>query len=238
MADRSIEVCLTPALIDLYDLEGKIVVVIDVLRATTSMCAGLGSGVKSIIPVSKVEECEALRGENRLLAAERDGQMVEGFDLGNSPFSYMDEKTQGKTIVMTTTNGTRALKLAEAAKEVIIGSFVNLNAVCNYLGNRTEDVILLCAGWKNKFNLEDTAFAGAVYQNLKTEFSSFCDSCVGAETMYNLAKPDLIGFMKHSSHFKRLKRLNIEKDVEYCLTPNQWNLVPVYNKDTGAITTK
>jgi 2-phosphosulfolactate phosphatase len=235
LQERSIEVCLTPALINLYDLTGKIVVVIDVLRATSSICVGLANGVKEIIPVSKVEECEAYRGKGYLLSAERDGSMVEGFDMGNSPYSYMGEEVNGKSVVMTTTNGTAALNLAKDAKEIIIGAFVNLDSVCKYLSEKSEDVVLLCAGWKNKFNLEDTAFAGAVYQKLKTEFTVFCDSCVGAETLYNLAKPNLLGFMKHSSHFKRLQRLKIERDVDYCLTPNQWAIVPIYNPKTGAI---
>src|ERR1700754_1048257 len=164
-----LEVCLTPALIPLFKVEDHIVVVIDIFRATTSICYGIDNGAEAIIPVSQVEECLAYQEihPEYLLAAERNGEVVSGFDFGNSPFSYTKEKVNGKTIVLTTTNGTHALHLSRSAKRVIIGSFLNLTAVCNWLKTQNENILLVCAGWKNNFNLEDTLFSGAVVEQLK-----------------------------------------------------------------------
>src|SRR6195952_1059354 len=155
-----LEVCLTPALIPLYNVEDYIVVIIDIFRATSSICYGIENGATAIIPVSLVEECAAYRekGLDYLLAAERDGKVVEGFDFGNSPFSYTKEKVAGKTVVLTTTNGTYALHQSIKAKRIVIGSFLNLTALCIWLTTQPEDVLLVCAGWKNTFNIEDTTF--------------------------------------------------------------------------------
>src|ERR1700754_471578 len=165
---RRLDVCLSPALIPLYKVEDYIVVVIDIFRATSSICYGIENGAEAIIPVSQVEECSAYRekGLDYLLAAERDGKVVDGFDFGNSPFSYTREKVGGKTVVLTTTNGTHALHQSIRAKRIVIGSFLNLTALCNWLAAQPEDVVLVCAGWKNNFNLEDTLFAGAVADRL------------------------------------------------------------------------
>src|SRR6202046_4305636 len=161
-----VDVCLTPALIPLFEVENYIVVVIDIFRATSSICYGIENGAETIIPVAKVEECEAyrLKHPDYLLAAERDGKVVEGFDFGNSPFSYTKEKVAGHTVVLTTTNGTQALHLSRKAKKIVIGSFLNLTSLCSWLKIQHENILLVCAGWKNNFNLEDTLFAGAVIE--------------------------------------------------------------------------
>jgi 2-phosphosulfolactate phosphatase len=153
---NEINVCLTPALIPLFDVEDYVVVIIDIFRATTSICYGIENGAEAIIPVSQVEECIAYQQKHPdyLLAAERNGEVVEGFDFGNSPFSYTQDKVAGKTIVLTTTNGTHALHLSRKAKKVIIGSFLNLSAVCDWLKTQQDNILLVCAGWKNNFNLE------------------------------------------------------------------------------------
>src|ERR1700761_6300738 len=150
-----LEVCLTPALIPLYKVEDYIVVIIDIFRATTSISYGIENGAEAIIPVSQVEECSAYRekGLDYLLAAERNGEVVAGFDFGNSPFSYTKEKVAGKTVVLTTTNGTHALHLSRNAKKIVIGSFLNLTSICTWLKDQQDDVLLVCAGWKNNFNL-------------------------------------------------------------------------------------
>ena len=119
---KDLSVCLSPALINLFQVEDYIVVIIDIFRATSSICYGIENGAEAIVPVSLVEECAAFKnnGTNYLLAAERDGKVVEGFDFGNSPFSYTKDKVEGKTIVLTTTNGTHALHLSRKAKKVVI----------------------------------------------------------------------------------------------------------------------
>ncbi len=223
-----VEVCLTPALLHLYDIKSSIVVVIDILRATSSITYGIDNGATAIIPVMNVEDCSAYANKGFLLAAERNGSVVEGFDFGNSPFSYSKEKLEGKTVVLTTTNGTKAMRMAqESAYQVVVGSFLNLAAVCNYLKRENKDVLLLCAGWKDNFNLEDTLFAGAVATNLREDFSMADDASVVAQDMYALAKDDLRSYLKKSSHSHRLVKLNIEEDVKFCLQLNICNSIPV-----------
>src|ERR1700744_2146839 len=202
-----LNICLTPALIPLFNVEDYIVVVIDIFRATTSICYGIDNGAEAIIPVSQVEECLAYQ-ESRpeyLLAAERNGEVVDGFDFGNSPFSYTKEKVNGKTIVLTTTNGTHALHLSRSATKIVIGSFLNLTAVCNWLKKQNENILLVCAGWKNNFNLEDTLFSGAIVEQLKDHFK-IDDAAIAANDLYRLAANDLDGYLKKTSHSERLKQ--------------------------------
>ena len=228
-----IEVCFTPALLHLFDIKDSIVVVVDILRATSSITYGLDNGAAAIIPVMHVEECEAYRGQGHLLAAERNGQVVEGFNFGNSPFSYTREKVAGKTIVLTTTNGTKAIQLAqERAYQVAIGSFLNLTALTDWLRLQNKNVLLLCAGWKDMFNLEDTLFAGAVVNILRKEFVHFDDSSIAAEDMFLHAGNDLRAFLKKSSHSHRLEKLNIEADVVFCLQRDICNVIPVCRENT------
>jgi 2-phosphosulfolactate phosphatase len=229
---RKIEVCVTPALLGLYDIEQTIVVVIDILRATSSIVYGIDNGATAIIPVANVSDCLNYVDQGYLHAAERNGSVVEGYDFGNSPFSYTKEQVGGKTVVLTTTNGTKALHMARAkAKQVVVGSFLNLQAICDYLKSRNEDVLLLCAGWKDQFNLEDTLFAGAVVQELRPHFGEFDDSGVAAEDLYQLAKADLRAYINKSSHSHRLAALNIEADVQFCLQLNLCQAIPVLEGD-------
>lgn len=235
---RTVQVCLTPALLHLHPIEGRVVVVIDILRATSSITYGLANGAEAIIPVANVEDCLACAGNGYLLAAERNGEVVEGFDFGNSPFSYTEEKVHGKTIVLTTTNGTKALHMArEQAAQVVIGAFLNVTVLVQWLRQQDKDVVLLCAGWKDQFNLEDTLFAGAVVHALKDDFVHFDDACVAAEDMYLLAKGDLRGYLKKSSHSHRLAQLNIEEDVQFCLRQDVCSVIPVLKGDKLVVLT-
>ncbi len=227
---REIEVCLSPVLIPSYKIDGRIVVVIDIFRATSSICYGIENGATEIIPVASVEECMSFDGKGYLLAAERNGEVVNGFDFGNSPFSYTKEKVAQKKVVLTTTNGTHAIQQAKAADKIIIGSFLNLDSLCNWLALQNQDVLLLCSGWKNKFNLEDTLFAGAVVHQLKNNFNHYCDAAIAAEDMYLLAKDNLRQYLYKSSHSQRLKELNIEDDIQFCLKQNICKTIPVLEK--------
>lgn len=227
MGTKHIQTCLSPALLPLYTLEEKIVVIIDIFRATSSICYGIENGAAAIIPVSEVDECRSYSSSGYLLAAERNGSVVEGFDFGNSPFSYTKEKVCGKTIVLTTTNGTHALHQSITAKKIVIGSFLNLTALCNWLRAQQEDVVLVCAGWKNNFNLEDTIFAGAVVHHLKNKEDKLDDASVAAEDMYLLAKDDLAAYLKKTSHSERLKKLGIEKDIAFCLQVDITTSIPI-----------
>lgn len=222
-------VCISPALIDQFEIDDAIVVVIDVLRATTTMCTAFDSGVRSMIPVLTVEEGFALQAKGYLCAGERDGEQIEGFDFGNSPFSFMDPKLKGKDIVITTTNGTKAIKAAveRNAKEIIVGSFPNYTALCEYLTKKNENIVLVCAGWKDKPNLEDTIFAGAVVRRLRPHFRTYEDTALIAETLFKAANRRKRYYLRSSSHFNRLfHKLQIQRDVKYALRRDTHPVIP------------
>jgi len=159
---------MTPKLFGLYADKKSIVVVVDVLRATSSMCIAFEKGVEKLIPVSTVEEALEYRngGRDYILVAERNGKAVKSFDFGNSPQVYLDMDVKGRTVVMTTTNGTKSINIAKKDHDVVVGSFLNLDAIAKWLIKQDRDVIIFCAGWKDKFNLEDTLFAGALVEQL------------------------------------------------------------------------
>ncbi|MBC6492770.1 2-phosphosulfolactate phosphatase [Flavihumibacter stibioxidans] len=224
---------LSPALLHLYDVRDSIVVIIDVLRATSTIATALYNGAKSIIPVDSVARCIELGNQmDAITAGERDGKVAEGLTYGNSPFEYPREFIADKTLVLTTTNGTKLLHMAlnNGAPTVITGSFPNLSAVCDFLVKENRNVILGCAAWKDRFNLEDTLFAGAVISRIKENFHINCDSSQMAETLYLKGKTDLYEFMreKNASHYHRLNGFGLEKDIRYCLTPDGANVLPFY----------
>jgi 2-phosphosulfolactate phosphatase len=223
---RTIDVCLSPDLMHLYPVQEHVVVVVDILRATSCMTTAFAHGIDHIAPFAQLQDCLALKPKGYFTAGERDGKKVDGFDLGNSPFEYQDPKLKGQRIAFTTTNGTQAIVKSLGAKEIIIGSFLNLSAVTDHLRQLPQNILVVCAGWKGKFNLEDTLFAGAVVEKLKDIAEPSCDSPLAARHLYNQSKNNLVDFLKDSSHVKRLARLNIFKDIEFCLTPDQYNVVP------------
>ncbi len=225
---KSIDVCLTPELLHLHKIENTIVVVTDIFRATSCMVTGLAHNINSIMPVATVEECKSLQQRGYIAAAERDARKVEGFDLDNSPFSYMAEHLAGTSVAMTTTNGTLSItKAKKEAVKVIVGAFLNLDAVTNYLRNQPYDVVVLCAGWKGKVNLEDTLFAGALIDSLKEEYILAEDGALMALRLYEQAQHDMLGFVSTSSHVRRLQRLGIQDDIAFCLQKNLYNNLPI-----------
>ena len=225
---------LSPALLQLYNVSNSIVVIIDVLRATSTIATVLHNGAKCIIPVDSVAECIRIGKQiEGITAGERDGQVAEGLQYGNSPFEYPREFVSGKTLVLTTTNGTKLLHIAldKGAKKIITGSFVNLTAVCNYFIEKKRPVILGCAAWKDRVNIEDTLFAGAVINRIKDHFDINCDASQMAETMYIDAKEDLYEFLKNknASHYHRLTKFGLEQDIRYCLSADTANILCVYD---------
>jgi 2-phosphosulfolactate phosphatase len=230
--NRTIDVCLSPELMHLYSVDDASVVIVDILRATSCMTTAFAHGIGSIKTFAGLPECLALKGKGYLTAGERDGKKVAGFDLGNSPFEYMDGVVRGKKLAFTTTNGTQAIAKAASAKEIIIGSFLNLSAVVDYLRKTPNNVLVVCSGWKGKVNLEDTVYAGALVEHLKDELDHACDAPMIAQRLYADARTDLREFLKDSSHIKRLQRLNIEKDIAFCLTEDQYDVVPVIRDET------
>ncbi|WP_300601835.1 2-phosphosulfolactate phosphatase [Niabella sp.] len=225
---------LSPALIHLYDLNNAVVVVIDVFRATSTIAAALYNGAQYIIPVDSVPRAiEISKSVKGIAAGERDGKLADGLSHGNSPMEYKRDFIEDQVLVLTTTNGTRLLHMAleQGADDIITGSFPNLSSVCNYLIAQGKNVILACAGWKDKFNLEDTLFAGAVISRVKAHFSIHCDSSFMAEYMYAQNKQDLLGFAKQLTHYHRLvDRFGYIDDIAFCLQEDVADVLPLYRE--------
>ena len=226
-----IDACFSPYLYPVYKDVESIVVIIDILRATSAICTAFEYGAERIIPVASVEEARAYKAKGYLVGAERDAIPVDGFDFGNSPFSYMTDKMRGQTLVLTTTNGTQAINAARDAYQVVVGSFLNLDALCTWLVGEKRNILLLCSGWKNKFNLEDALFAGAVTEAIHQRNVDYQhgDACLALKYLYQMAVKDPYKFLRHSSHKERLARLNLKDDIKYCLTPDQTRIIPVLN---------
>ncbi len=224
---------LSPALLHLYNLDTSIVVVIDVLRATSTIATALYNGAESVMPVDSIEKCIALgRSSGGITAGEREGKVIEGLQHGNSPLEYDRTFIAGKTLVLTTTNGTKLLYMAldRGAASIITGAFSNLSAVVEYLINQRQNVILACGAWKDRVNIEDTLFAGAVVDRVRDFFAIDCDSSSMAHAVYREAGSDLFTYVKNkqASHFLRLSSYGLEEDIRYCFTPDTANVLPVY----------
>ncbi len=230
---KRIEVCFTPFLFDLYKDEFDLIVVIDVLRATSAICTAFNNGIKELIPVSSIEKAREYQQKGYLVGAERKGQIVDGFDFGNSPYSYMKPELKGQTVVLSTTNGTKSINIAKKAGQVVIGALSNLDVLNEWLEQQDKNILCLCSGWQDKFNLEDTICAGAITEHLLStgKFRSIEDSSIAAKYLFLSAKDNILGYLKSSSHRRRLKNLNLNEDIKFCLTPNTAPVVPVLEGD-------
>lgn len=224
---------LSPSLLYQQELSNAVVVIIDVLRATSTIATALFNGARYIIPVDSVQKCIDTGVETgAITAGEREGKVADGLQHGNSPFEYSRDFISGKILVLTTTNGTKLLHAAadSGATTIVTGSFPNLSAVSRFVIEQNKNVILACAGWKNRINLEDTLFAGAVIDKVKAHFDINCDSSTMAHTLYKEGAADLYDFIKRkgASHYTRLSGYGLEKDIRYCLTPDTANVLPLY----------
>lgn len=229
----TLELLLTPAefaMLKQRDLSQTVCVVFDVLRATSSMMTALSNGAESVIPVSEIPEALAFREKNPgvLLAGERDGLRIRAaqsggidFDLGNSPREFTPGKVRGKTIVMTTSNGTRALQACSGARKILIGSFLNLRPVWNWIiEQQPPHLILVCSGTGEQAALEDTLAAGALCEKIWVHYAGgkVADSAEIARRLYPLMQMDLIGAMNHSQNGRvLLANAALRNDVWFCL---------------------
>ena len=223
----------SPALLNLYDINSSIVVIIDVLRATSTIATVLHNGAKAIIPVDSVDECIRIGKQmGAITAGERDGKVAEGLQYGNSPLEYPESFIGGQMLVLTTTNGTKLLHMAlsNGAHEIITGSFANIDMVCEHLIASNKPVLLGCAAWKDRINIEDTLFAGAVIDRIKDHFDINCDASKIALSLYYEANGDLFEYIKtkNITHYQRLSSFGLEKDIKHCLTNNTAPVLPVY----------
>ncbi|MGB4079833.1 MAG: 2-phosphosulfolactate phosphatase [Bacteroidia bacterium] len=221
-----VETILTPALFyQVENVEEKIVVVIDILRATSTITTILHNGATAVIPVKEETEAETYKANGFLVGGERGGETIPGFHFGNSPFDYAPELVAGNEVVLTTTNGTKCIEMAKMAHQVAIGSFLNLEALIKHLKNSQRDVVLFCAGWKDRINLEDSLFAGAVAASYPVRDCD--DATLMARDAFELAKDNIFETLQNSNHFKRLASKGVTKDIAYCCEVNVLHIVPV-----------
>jgi len=199
------DICLSPALYPYYQNPNAIIVVVDIYRATSSICTAFANGVSEVLPVETIEEALRLKEEGYLIAAERNAEKCEFADFGNSPFEFTADKIKDKKLVFTTTNGTIAINIAKENSEIIIGSFLNLNAVADYCINKRKDVLIICSGWNNKINIEDTLFTGALANILSSgNFNTGSDAGIICLNFWHINKNNILSAIKNSEHYMRL----------------------------------
>jgi 2-phosphosulfolactate phosphatase len=229
MALRKLETCFSPALYEPDEYGNSIAVIIDILRASSAICTAFANGATEIIPVAEVSEARAYKSKGYLVAAERDGNVLDFADFGNSPFNFTREKVEGRTIVYSTTNGTGIINLASSAYMTVIGSFLNIRALSEWLLCQERDVLLFCAGWKNRFNIEDTICAGAIAEKLLASslYSTKCDSTLAALDLWSLAKKDLPGYIEKVAQRTRLRDKGLDDCIDFCITPDFTEKIPV-----------
>lgn len=227
-----LEVCFTPATFESFKNKEAVVAVIDVLRASTAICAAFMNGAEKLIPIGEVEEARKFKNEGYLVAAERDGFVLDFADFGNSPFNFTPERVQNHVIAYSTTNGTQAIRMASECHQVTVAAFINISAVCNYLTSFNRDIILFCAGWKNRFSLEDTILAGAMAEKILAHegFTTNCDSALASLDLWSLAKPDLLDYIEKAAQRSRLRTNGLDDCLEFCHTSDLTNIVPVYSE--------
>jgi 2-phosphosulfolactate phosphatase len=229
MTKRKLETCFSPALFEADAHIDSIVVILDILRASSAICTAFANGAASIIPVTSIEEAREYKSKGYLVAAERDGFVLDFADFGNSPYNFTEEKVKGKTIVYSTTNGTGLINLASSAYKTVIGSFLNIKSLTRWLIEQENDVLLLCAGWKNRFNIEDTVCAGSIAETLmkSDHFKTICDSTYAAIDLWSLARPDLPGYIEKAAQRTRLRDKKLDDCIGFCLTPDFTDKIPV-----------
>lgn len=229
----AVDICLSPALYPFYQKENDVVVVVDIFRATTTMCAAFNNGAAAIIPIADIELARKYKSEGFLVGAERKTRRVEFADFGNSPFEYSQEKVSGREIVFTTTNGTRAIDAAKDCGQLLIGAFSNIDMLTDKCLQWGERIIILCAGWNNKVNIEDTLFGGAFVEKLseKAEVALESDAVRIALGLWESAKDSPLDYIKNSDHYRRLIANGVERDAAYCLRQNTVSVVPYYDRD-------
>lgn len=228
-----LEVCLSPAIYNKHSDDNNVVVIVDILRATSSICAAIHNGVRSIIPVATVEEARQMKLQGYMVASERDGYVLDFADFGNSPFNFTPEFVQNKDIVYSTTNGTRCIHMASHSKAVVIGSFLNISSLADWLVAQDANVLLFCASWKDRFSLEDTVFAGALAEKLldSGKFETICDAVTASLDLWSLAGTDLYGYLQKAAQKGRLASKGLDDCIEYCLTPDQTSVIPILQDD-------
>ena len=227
---KFIDVCLTHEQLNNYDHVGKVVVIIDVLRATSTINTILYQGAKLVKPVESLEECKKLKDEKYIIMAERMGKKVEGFDYGNSPTKIKKNQLKGSKVAITTSNGTKAIIKTKGSKISLIASFLNISKVINFINKESEDTLLVCSGWQGSPNLEDTLCAGGIISGLN-DYNTISDAAHIAKKLYESSKNNILKEMMKSSHAKRLSSYDNILDIEFCSKLNTQPIIPILKEN-------
>ena len=225
-----VDICLSPKLYEYHRKDEQVVVLVDVIRASTSMCVAFSNKVNKIIPVETVEIALEYKKRGYLVAGERESFKIPEFDFGNSPAEFLSSLLPGKDLVMTTTNGTSAIKSTGLDDNIIIGCFLNSDAVFRYLTSQSKNILFLCSGWKNTVNIEDTLFAGLMAERLikSGEFVKSSDSVSLSISLFESARTNIFDFIINSSPRLKSKLSYIEEDIKLCLFSPQSDVLPFY----------
>ena len=206
------------------------VIVVDVLRATSVIITALSNGAKSVVPVTSVEEALSTKKklESVVLGGERKAQKIEGFDLSNSPLEYKSEVIHDRNVVITTTNGTKAISKSSAANKIYIGALINAKAVSSKAVKNEKDIIIVNAGTNGVFSMDDFITGGAIIDEILSEQDyELTDIAKTALVIYRSHK-DIKSYVKGAAHYKILVDLGLEEDIDYCLQKDLFNIVPEY----------
>jgi len=234
-----------PTAQNVCEVRGDIAMVIDVLRATSVITTALHNGAEKIIVASTIEEAwekARILKNNVILGGERNAIKVPGFDVGNSPLEYTRQLVEQKAIIITTSNGTLAIKNSEKARHIVITCFLNVRAACKKALQLAQeegnaDIAIVCAGTLGHFSLDDAACAGMVVENLMESYRDveLSDLAFVCRELYRINQKDIKGLITHAMHYNKLLDLGFEKDIEYCLNQNVMDCVPIYDKADGSI---
>lgn len=231
-----LEVSLTPALYPYRTLTSHhATVAIDVLRATTAVCAAFHAGCREVVPLDSLEALEPYREQGYAIAAERGGHKLPGSDYGNSPTEYMSKDMRGVRLAYSTTNGTISILRGADAELTLVGAFANLDVLCRRLEEEGRDVVLLCSGWQNDFCLEDTLVAGAIIEKLTTQDSvheAVGDAAHMAVALWRQAGGNPFDYCREASHVHRLQGFGpqAQADIEFAFRQNTCSVVPMLKK--------
>jgi len=232
---NNLETLFIPEEIKNIELASKLVVMIDVLRASSTIVTALANGCRGFIPILSPdqvkEKAQQFEKERVILGGEREGIKIRGFDLGNSPREYKKEVVKDKTIIFSTTNGVKTLEMVKSAYEIIIGSFLNLQAVCDYCTNYQGDILIICAGRESKFSLEDTACAGMIINSLRDVFPVACqeeDANLAAQLIYEEFGNNILEILRKSQHGRYLESIGLGEDLKFCSQLDFFHIVPIF----------
>lgn len=230
---RNLEVCLTPDLFRYRQITNEvIIIVVDIFRAGSTICAALSNGFTKVKPVSNLQEAQYLKAKNNWPAAgERNGEKLPFTDFGNSPVDISKAAPMQEPLILTTSNGTRAVEMAQDSGVVVIGGFNNLKVLNEWLVYQQKNVLIFCSGWMGTMSMEDTLFAGALSEELlkQNNFQILNDEVIAALHLWHMAKNDLSEFIKKAKHYQRLEHLGAIRDIEFALTLNNTNVLPYFD---------